>query len=105
MAEVTISNYQTLKTFCSYTPIFLHSIISLVQLRFFIDLNSTEVRQLVNMNSMLITAIIQCSKRLDMKFARPDECGLYLELAVLLLPYSVGQSSSRALSDSRGQKT
>lgn len=40
-----------------------------------------------------------------MKFVRPDECGPDLELAVLRLPYSVGQSCPRTLSDSRGRKS
>lgn len=39
-----------------------------------------------------LTVIIQHSKGLDTRFDRPDEPGLHLELAVLLLSHSVGQS-------------
>lgn len=70
IAEVTISNHQTPKFFHSYTPIFLRSITSLVQLRFFIDLDSTEVSQMINMNSMFI---IDCNNTAFRK-ARHEIC-------------------------------
>lgn len=70
ITEVTICNHQTPKFFHSYPLIFLYSITSLVQLRFFIDLGSTEVSQMVNMNSMFI---IDCNHTVFKK-ARHEIC-------------------------------